>query len=149
VLALPDPRSDGAVGPLALLAGRSVLTTELPLQPASPGEGTRGVLARSGLVASGEAMTGDQGGPPMAIMTWLCGAGGPSAAVAAPERHLSFGDAVVMTFPPEGEWTDAGACRRWSDSVEAGLLDDAPYRYHLRWTRSGGGAPVELDLELP
>jgi hypothetical protein len=148
VLDLPDPRSEEAVGPIPLLAGRSILTTVLPQQPASPGEGTRGVLPPSGLVPSGEAMTGEQGGPPLAIMTWLCGAGGPSAAVPAPERHLSFEDAVVMTFPPKGEWTDAGACRRWSDTVEAGLLDDAPYRYHLRWNRSGG-APVEVDVELP
>ena len=149
ILTLPDPEAPGVVGPIGLLAERRMLTTGLPLQPAARDAASRGRIQSSGLVPAGDAVQGEEGGPPFEIMTWFCGMAAPPAPAPAVERYLGFEDAIVMTFPVETEWTRAGACLRLTDRVEAGFLDDWPYRYHLRWMGPAGGEPIAIDAALP
>jgi len=150
MLNLPDPEAVGAIGPIPLLAERRVLISDLPLRPAASDGVSRGRIQSAGLVPAGEALGGAEGGPPFDIMTWLCGVAAPLTSAPEAERYLSFEDAVVMSFlPAEGEWTKAGTCLRLVDRVEADLLDDLPYRYHLRWKGPAGGDPIAAEAALP
>jgi len=149
-LDLPRPDADAVVGPIAMLAGRRILTLDLPLQPApARGEPTRSAAQSNGQVPSGQAVSGEEGGPPLEIMTWLCGEGVLQLPAAAVERSVRYGDDVVMTFPEESHRDDAGMCVILTDTVEAGLLDDDAYRYRLRWTRPRASSSIEVEADLP
>lgn len=149
-LDLPRPDADAVIGPIAMLAGRRILTLDLPLQPApARGEPTRSAVQSNGPVPSGEAMRREEGSSPLEIVTWLCGEGVHQLPGPVVERSVRYGDDVVMTFTEEARWDDAGMCVSLTDTVEEGLLDDDAYRYRFRWTRPRIPSSIEVEADLP
>lgn len=148
-LVLPDPSGRGLAGPIVQLSGRPALSSDLPLQPAARAAPTRGRVEPSRAVPAAERSREAAAEPPFEIHSWICGSAVADAVPAGLERFLSFDDAVVMSFDDaDAALAPAGACVRLTDRVEAGLLDDAPYRYHLRW-KPKGGEPIEVEAALP